>query len=209
MRQRAALLTHVQQTTPPDNRPEIGQKTADQANRDGGAERGPDPAVQNSIEVDLALIDSDDRLLTHLERDLVQTAKAHEAQTFSRVRSSPGVGQILARVLLDDIHDIHRCPRGQACVSSGRLVTWATASAGTRSGTAGQPMGHASLTWAFSEAAGLCWRNNPAGQTYLARLEKKPGQGKALTGLAHTWARAVYDMLPRDTACDLDKLCQA
>ena len=70
-------------------------------------------------------------------------------------------------------------------------------------------MGHAYLTWAFSEAAGLCWRNNPAGQKYLARIEKKPGQGQALTGLAHTLARAVYDRLQRDTACDLDKLFQA
>ena len=64
------------------------------------AERFPDPAVQKSIEVDLALIGTYDRLLTDLELDLVQTAKAHEAQTFYRLRSSPGVGKILARVLL-------------------------------------------------------------------------------------------------------------
>jgi hypothetical protein len=30
-------------------------------------------------------------------------------------------------------------------------------------------------------------------------------KGKALTVLAHQLARAVYDMLKRDTACDLDK----
>jgi hypothetical protein len=48
-------------------------------------------------------------------------------------------------------------------------------------------------------------RNNPAGQKYLARLEKKHSKGKALTVLAHKLARAVYYMLKRDTAFDLDK----
>jgi hypothetical protein len=59
--------------------------------------------------------------------------------------------------------------------------------------------------WAFSEAAVLFLRNNPAGQKYLARLEKKHSKGKALTVLAHKLARAVYYMLKRDTAFDLDK----
>ena len=49
----------------------------------------------------------------------------------------------------------------------------------------------------------LCLRANPAGQTYLARVEKKPGQGKALTVLAHKLARAVSDMLKRHTAFEM------
>jgi hypothetical protein len=56
MRKRAELLTHVQQTDSQYNLPEIGKKIAYKANRDGVAERFPDPAVQKSIEVDLALI---------------------------------------------------------------------------------------------------------------------------------------------------------
>jgi len=66
-------------------------------------------------------------------------------------------------------------------------------------------MGNAYLTWAFSEAAVLFLRNNPAGQKYLTRLAQKHGKGKALTILAHRLARAVYDMLKRDTAFDLGK----
>jgi hypothetical protein len=48
-------------------------------------------------------------------------------------------------------------------------------------------------------------RANPAGQTYLSRLEQKHGKGKALTVLAHKLARAVYDMLQRPTAFDMHK----
>jgi Transposase IS116/IS110/IS902 family/Transposase len=203
LRQQAELLAHIQHTNRPSNRPEISKKLADKANRDGVAERFPAPAVQKSIEVDLALIDMDDHRLTDLALDLVKTAKAHEAQTFYRLRSTPGVGKILALVLLDDLHEIRRFPRVQ------ELVTCAKEAAGTRDGTSGKKIGNAYLTWAFSEAAVLFLRHNQAGQKYLARLVKKHGKGKALTVLAHQWARAVYDMCKRDTAFDLDKFLQA
>jgi hypothetical protein len=64
MRKRAELLTHVQNTTSQYNLPEIGKKLAYKANRQGVAERFPDLAVQKSIEVDPALIDHYDRLLS-------------------------------------------------------------------------------------------------------------------------------------------------
>jgi hypothetical protein len=66
-RKRAELLGHVQNTTSQDNLPEIGQKLADKANRTGVAERFPDPAVQKSLAVDLALIGSSAHLLGDLE----------------------------------------------------------------------------------------------------------------------------------------------
>jgi hypothetical protein len=69
-------------------------------------------------------------------------------------------------------------------------------------------MGNAYLKWAFSEAAVLVLRDNPAGQKALRRLEKKHGQGKALPVLAQKLARAVYDMVRRQTACDMEKFLQ-
>jgi transposase len=93
----------------------------------------------------------------------------------------------------------------QDFVSYGRLVKRAQESAGKRLGTSGTKIGNASLKWAFSAAAALCLRHNPAGQTRLARLAQKPSQGKALTILAHRLARAVYDLLKRQTAFDLEK----
>ena len=44
---------------------------------------------------------------------------------------------------------------------------------------------------ATPEAAVFCWRDDPAGQTLLASVEKKHRQGKALPSLAHHVARAV------------------
>jgi transposase len=204
-RKRAEMLAHIQNTNSQYNLPEIGKKLAYKANRAGVAERFPDPAVQKSIEVDLGLIGYYDQVLNDLELTIVNTAKQHNAQTLYRLHSVPGIGKILALVLLYEIHDIVRFPRVQDFVSYCRLVKCTKESAGKRYGTSGAKIGNAYLKWTFSEAAVLFLRNNPAGQKYVARLEKKHGKGKALTILAHKLARAVYYMLRRDTAFDLQK----
>jgi transposase len=205
MRKRAELLTHVQQTNSQYNLPAMGKKIAYKANRDGVSERFPDPAVQKSIAVDLALIDHYDQLLRDVELSILTTAKQHNANTLYLLRTVPGIGEILSLVLLYEIHDLQRFPRVQDFVSYGRLIKCAKESAGKRYGTSGSKIGNAYLKWAFSEAAVLFLRANPAGQKYLARLEKKHGKGKALTVLAHKLARAVYYMLKRQTAFAMHK----
>jgi transposase len=205
MRKRAEVLTHVQQTNSQYNLPAMGKKIAYKANRDGVSERFPDPAVQKSIAVDLALIDHYDQLLRDVELSILTTAKQHNANTLYLLRTVPGIGEILSLVLLYEIHDLQRFPRVQDFVSYCRLIKCAKESAGKRYGTSGSKIGNAYLKWAFSEAAVLFLRANPAGQKYLARLEKKHGKGKALTVLAHKLARAVYYMLKRQTAFAMHK----
>jgi transposase len=207
MRKRAELLTHIQNTNSQYNLPEIGKKLAYKANRDGVAERFADPAVQKSIEVDLALIGHYDELLRDVELSILKAAKQRNSNTLYLLRTVPGIGELLSLVLLYEIHDIQRFPRVQDFVSYCRLVKCAKESAGKRYGTSGTKIGNAYLKWAFSEAAVLFLRANPAGQKYLGRLEKKHGKGKALTVLAHKLARAVYYMLQRHTAFDMHKFC--
>lgn len=208
-RKRAELLAHIQNTNSQYNLPEIGKKLAYQANRDGVAERFPDPAVHKSMEVDLALLGYYEPLLRDLELHIVKAAKQHDPNTLYLLQTVPGIGKILSLVLLYEIHDIERFPRVQDFVSYCRLVKCAKESAGKRYGTAGSKIGNAYLKWAFSEAAVLFLRDNPAGQKYLTRLEKKHGQGKALTLLAQKLGRAVYYMLKRQKAFDMDKFLQA
>ena len=203
VRKRAELLAHIQNTNSQYNLPEIGKKIAYKSNRNGVAERFPDPSVQKSVFVDLSLIDYYDQLLTDLELYIVRTAKGHDVNTFYRLRSVPGIGKVLALVILYEIQDIRRFPRVQNFVSYCRLVKCAKISAGKRHGTSGKKIGNAHLKWAFSQVAVLFLRNNPDGQTYLKKLERKHGKGKALTILAHKLARAVYFMLKRKTAFDM------
>jgi transposase len=205
MRKRAALRTHVQNTTRQDNLPEMGRKIADKTTRAGVAERFAEPAVQQSIAVALALMGHDDALRRAVERSLLKAAKPRHSNPLYRLRTVPGIGEILRLVLLYELHAIQRCPRVPEFVSSCRLGTCATESAGQRDGTSGTKIGHAYLQGAFSEAAVLVLRANPAGQKDRGRREKQPGQGQAWTVLAHQRARAVSDMLQRDTAFEMHK----
>ena len=203
MRKRAALRAHSHNTNGQDNLPEIGQQIADTANRHGVAERFPDPAVPKRIGVDLARLGHYDQRLRDVELSIRTTAKQHKAQTLYLRRTVPGIGELLCLGLLDEIHAIARFPRGQDCLSYGRLVKCTQASAGKRYGAAGTKRGNVPLTWAFSAAAVLFRRDNPVGQQHRTTLEQKHGSGKALTLLAQTLGRAGADMLQRQTACDL------
>jgi Transposase IS116/IS110/IS902 family len=131
-RKRAERLPHVQQTNGPYHLPELGQTIADKAHRHGGAARFPDPAVHKSGEVDRALIDFSDQWRRDVDLTIVQTAKPHDAQTFSRLQSVPGIGKLLRLVRLYESHDISRFPRVQDGVAYGRLGTCAQESAGKR-----------------------------------------------------------------------------
>jgi transposase len=204
MRTRAELLAPVPHTTSQYHLPAMGKKIASTANRDGVAQRFAEPAVHKRIAVDLALRPYDDQLLGDMERSIIQAATHHDANTLYLLPTMPGLGKRLRLVRLYDIHDIARFPKGQDVVASCRLVTCAKEAAGKRLGTAGPKIGHAHLQWAFAEAAVLFLRNNPAGPKYMARLAKKHTKGKALTILAHTLARAVYDLRTRQTACAMD-----
>jgi transposase len=209
VRKRAELLAHIQNTNSQYNLPEIGKKLAYKANREGVEEHFPDPSVRKTIEVDVALIDHYDKLLGEVELYLTRSAKAHDVQTFSRLQSVPGIGQILALVILYEIQDIHRFPRVQDFVSYCRLVKCAKESGGKRLGTSGKKIGNVHLRWAFAEAAVLFLRHNQPGKEYFTKLEHKHGKAKALTVLAHKLARAVYYMLTRAQAFDLTRFVTA
>src|SRR4029450_5015223 len=168
-RTRGELLAHVHNTHSQYNLPAMGTKIAYKANRDGLAERFADPAGQKSLAVDLALITYDDALLRDVELTIVKTAKHHDAQTLYLRQTVPGIGTSLSLVLLYDIPQIDRFPRGQDFASYCRLVKCAKESAGKRSGTSGSNIGNAHLKWAFSEAAVVYLRDKPAAQQFLAR----------------------------------------
>ena len=114
---RGELLAHGQNPNSQYNLPAIGKHIAYQANRDGVAERFADPAVQKSLEVDLALVSYSAELLRDVELPSVKTAKQHDANTLYLLQTVPGIGKILSLVLLYEIHHIDRFPRVQEFAS--------------------------------------------------------------------------------------------
>ena len=205
VRKRGQLLTHIQNTQAQYNLPVFGRRLAYPANRTGVREHFPDPSVRKSIELDLSLLERYDVLINDLELTLVRDAKQHDADTFHRLRSVPGIGKVLALTILYEIHDITRFDRVQQFASYARLVKCAHQSAGKTVGSGGARMGNVHLKWAFSEAAVLFLRHAPGAKKLLAAIEKKHGKGKALSILAHKIGRAVFYMLTRETVFSMDK----
>ncbi len=209
MRKRAELLAHIHNTNSQYHLPEIGKRLASKANRADVADHFPDPSVRKTIEVEVSLIDHSDQVLGEVELYLTRRAKAQDVQTFARLQSVPGIGQILALVLLYEIQDIQRFPRGQDFVSSCRLVKCAKESNGKRLGTSGKKIGNVPLRWACAEAAVLFIRQSQPGKEYVATLEHQHGKATALTVLAHKLGRAVYYLRTREQAFDLNRFVTA
>ena len=205
VRMRAEAMAHVQNTTSQYNLPPLEKKLSFAANRVGVAERFPDESVRESVGVDLALIDHLDEQLITVELYLSRHAKVDDPQTYARLQTIPGVGKILALVLLYEIHDITRFAGVGRFVSYCRLVKCSHESAGKKTVGKRNKVGNAHLKWAFSEAACLMLREVPAAKAFVARKEKKHGKAKALSILAAKIGRCVYWMLTRQQAFDVQK----
>jgi len=206
---RAELLAHIQNTASQYNLAPLGKKIAYKANRTTLADHFPDLEVRRSIELDLSLIDHYEQVLGEVELTIARTAKVHDPRSFYLLRSVPGIGKILALVILYEIDDIGRFPHAGNFASYSRLVKCAHTSDNKLYGYGGKKIGNAHLKWAFSEAASLFLRKNSVGQAYFSRLAQKHGKPKALSILAHRLGRAVYLMLERQQPFNLHKFVGA
>jgi transposase len=162
VRRRAEALAHLVNTNSQYNLPALTKKLSYVRNR---AEldlpaRFADPSVKANVEVDLALIDAYDGQIGRLELYLSRAAKVDDARAFARLQSIPGVGKVLALVLLYEIHDVRRFAEVGQFLSYARLVRCVHESAGKKQGTGGNKIGNAHLKWAFSEAPCLLVRSS-------------------------------------------------
>ena len=201
---RAELLAHIQNTNRQYNLPDFGKKLSYKSNRVGVVERFDDPSVHKSIEVDLQLLNTYDVLLNDLELHLRRTAKQHDPHALYILQSIPGVGDILALVLLYEIQDISRFPSVQDFVSYCRLIKGDRESGGKKLPAKNGKIGNVHLKWAFSEAACLFLKGNEEGQRYHNRLLSKHPKPEALAILAHKLGRSTYYMLKRKEPFNMD-----
>lgn len=201
----AELVAHITNTNTQYNLPAFNKKLSRKYNHDGVVERFGDLQVQKSIEADLAMITSLNQILKPLEWHIEKTAKQHDYHTLYLLLSVPGVGQILALVMLYEIHKIKRFPRVQDFSSYARLIKPKKESAGKWAGKSNGKMGNHHLKWAINEAAILMLRESSQAKQYVARLERKYNKGKALGILTHKVGRAIYFMLKNKEAFNMER----
>jgi transposase len=201
---RAELITHLEILNAQNNLPPFGKKLSYAANRAELhiPERFAHPSVQMSATLDLDLIDKLDELIAQVELYLTRTAKVDDVQTYHRLRTIPGVGPILALVLLYEMHHLARFEQVGQFLSYSRLVRCEHESAGKKLGWGGKKIGNAQLRWAFAEIACLFLRASERAKQWKQKQEKKHGSGKALGILAARLARSVFHMIRKQEAFD-------
>jgi transposase len=206
VRKRAELLAHLQMTFLQYNLTPPAQKLCYAANRAGlDLSVFADPSTRSMLTADLAIVTALDGQIKRLEAELVRTAKVHDPQAFHRLRTVPGIGPVLALILLYEVQSIDRFADEGRFLSYARLVGGVRESAGKKKGAGGRKIGNAHLKWAFSEATCLLLRESPKAKTWLARKERKHGKKRALGALAARLARTVYHLWRKKEAFDANK----
>ena len=204
VRRRSATLVHLQIVNHQQNLPAFEKKLSYKSNREGVVERFTGESVQRMVQLDLDLVNGYDEHIKQLDLYLEQHAKVDDADAFYRLMSIPGVGRILAMTMLYEIHDIQRFPTVGDFLSYARLVKGTNSSAGKQYKATGAKMGNPHLKWAFSEAVALLKRQCEPAKLYAERIEKKHNKARANSLLAVKLGRAVYWMLRRKTAFDVE-----
>jgi transposase len=207
VRERAALITHVQIVNSQYNLPPLGKNLGVASNweelRQGT--RFSHASVRRNVAVDLELIEHLERMIADLESHLTQTVKVDDAQTYERLQTIPGVGKVLGLTLLYELHEVVRFTTVGQFLSYARLVRCAHESAGKKLGTGGKKIGNAHLKWAFGEAACHFVKVSARAKTWKQKYAQRHSKGKALGVLAARLGRAVYHMLRKKTAFEEER----
>ena len=148
------------------------------------------------------MIEALDCQIRRLENFLIKTARVDDVQTFHRLQTVPGIGEIISMTMMYEIGDLARFKQVGDFLSYCRLVAGSHTSAGKKYGSPGRKIGNPHLRWVFGEAVSLLKRECTAAGDYCQRIEKRHGPARTMTMLAAKLGRAVYYMLRRETAFD-------
>jgi len=203
VRQCSLLVGHVQNTKTQYNLPDFKKNLTRKSNHDGVAEHFEDPAVRLTIEADLAMVEAFNKLLRPLDWQLEKFAGQHDPNKICLLRTIPGVGQVLALVILYEVHDIKRFNSVQRFCSYSRLIRPDKESDGKWAGKSNKKIGNAHLKWAIRTAAMISLRESEKAKKYVEKLTRKHNKGKALGIYTHKLGRAIYFMLKNKKAFDM------
>ncbi|MFQ5825502.1 MAG: IS110 family transposase [bacterium] len=165
-------------------------------------ERFSDPDIRQNIATDLYLIEVLSPVIGELEQRIGGQSVYHRARDYRLLLTVPGVGPIIALVILYETHDIGRFPTVQKYSSYCRVVKCQRQSAGKLKGYKNQKIGNPYLKWAYSQIIISAQNASEGIKKYYQKLEGKYGRARARAQMAHKFNVAIYYMLKRGQAFD-------
>ena len=136
-----------------------------------------------------------------LERAALRHARLRPE--FVVLKTIPGVGKVLALVILYETGEIGRFASPGNYASYCRCVGTKRLSNGKKKGVGNRKNGNPHLAWAFAEAAHFARRYDASAERFYQRKRSKVGVASATKALAHKLARASFyvmrDRVPFDS----------
>lgn len=159
--------------------------------------------VALAVKSNAAIIAALNTQIDLLEQRLLQGAKPRPE--YALLKSIPGIGEVLAIVILLEAGDVSRFAEVGNFASYARCVDSARYSNGKKKGEGNTKNGNAYLVWAFIEAANFARRFCKEANTFFEKKKAKTNSVVATKALAHKLARASYHILKERRPFDVKR----
>lgn len=156
-------------------------------------------AVQSNLAVIITLSAQIDLLEKRLQE------RVGEQPDYALLTSVPGIGRILATIILLETGSIDRFAAVGNFASYARCVDSQHTSNGKKKGEGNTRNGNKYLAWAFVEAANFALRFCPEAKGFYERKKAKTNTVVAIKALAHKLARACFHILKERKPFDVTR----
>lgn len=153
-----------------------------------------------AIKSNLAVVTTLNMQIDLLEKRLQENMS--ERPEYSLLTSVPGIGRILASIILLETGSIERFAAVGNYASYARCVDSQHMSNGKKKGEGNTRNGNKYLSWAFVEAAYFAQRFSAEAKRFYERKKAKTNTAIATKALAHKLARACFHMLKENKPFD-------
>lgn len=130
--------------------------------------------------------------------DFRKAFSAQEKRSHQIVTSVPGIGDLVADVILSTLGDIHRFRSAKKCTSYAGIVPGFRESDSKRKELGITKEGPRMLRWALVQAAWRASRNSPRWRDVFETVAKRRGRKKAVVALARRLLVVVYTLLKKN-----------
>jgi transposase len=163
-----------------------------------------DENVQLAMASNLAIVKALTLQVRTLERVILRQVQPVPA--FELLKSTDGIGDILAQTILLETGDIGRFKGPGNYASYSRCVASRRLSNDKKKGAGNRKNGNKYLAWAFIEAANFAIRHNAQARRFYEQKKVRTNNIVALKALAHKLARACYHIIKYEVPFDSNKL---
>jgi len=159
--------------------------------------------VTLAVQANLAVINTLNQEIGKLEARLLESVKLRPE--YVHLLSIPGIGKVLATVIMLETGDVNRFAQVGNYASYARCVSSIRLSNGKKKGEGNTKNGNAYLVWAFVEAANFARRYSDEARSFFDKMKAKTNSIVATKALAHKLARASYHILKEGQPFDVKR----